>query len=253
MNKKTIINNFSRYAHLYDRYADIQKNTASELLGWISENNIIKILEIGCGTGNYTLLLKDKFKKAELKAIDISEKMITLASQKIKDKRIEFITADAEIFPFFEEFDLITSNACLQWFDNPQAALIKYKNLLKPESLLLFSIFGPATFWELDTILKYILQDVSVSAKNFITQEKLQEVLSQNFKRHRIKEIRYQEHFSCLKELLDKIKYTGMRGEGITDKIFFSQGVLKNLEDTYLDKFQQIKATYQIFLCQAIK
>ena len=54
-------------------------------------------------------------------------------------------------------------------------------------------------------------------------------------------------------ELLEKIKYSGIRGNGLVKKIYFSRGLLDKLEKAYRDKFQEIRATYQIFLCQGEK
>ena len=81
MNKEIIARNFSRCAYLYDRYADVQKKAALEILGQIQDYSFSKILEIGCGTGNYTLLLREKFKRASITALDISRKMIEVAQK----------------------------------------------------------------------------------------------------------------------------------------------------------------------------
>lgn len=251
MDKEAIIRNFSRYAYTYDRYANVQKYVATQLLSLLKEDGINKILEIGCGTGNYTLLLREKFSNAELKAIDISARMIEVASKKTQNKRIALIVDDAESINLDEEFDLITSNACFQWFDDLGRALIKYKNLLKKNGIILFSIFGPDTFWELNVSLKRIFGDVSTGAANFAAQEELSQILKDNFRKQELREARCEETFSCLRGLLNKIKYTGIRGGGLSAKIFLTPGLLKKLEGIYLHKFQHIKATYQIFFCKA--
>jgi len=261
MDKKAVIRNFSRYAYVYDRYADVQKRAALELLKEVKNGGFDKILEIGCGTGNYTLLLRDKFRNAGLKAIDISDKMVEVASEKLKMKEVEFLIADAENTGLDGEFDLITSNACFQWFADLEKALVKYKNLLKKNGVILFSVFGPSTFRELNTSLEYVLENESVYAAGFITKEKIGEILNKHFKEIKIKETRYSEYFFRLKDLLDKIKYSGIRGEGgANGRISFTRKLLKELEKTYLDKFlsanhsgKQIKATYQIFFCAALK
>ncbi len=253
MGKEAIIRNFSRYAYVYDKYADVQKRAALELAEEIKEKNFNKILEIGCGTGNYTLLLREKFRNARLKAIDISKNMIEVAKEKLKDRDIEFIVEDGENLGSDGEFDLITSSACFQWFDDLEKALMKYRDLLKSSGIILFSIFGPSTFWELDAALKDIFKDRSVGAAGFMAKEELGKILNKNFKEIKIRETRYNECFFHLKSLLDKIKYTGIRGEGANGKISFSRKWLNELEDVYLDKFSAIKATYQVFFCMGLK
>jgi len=253
MNKEIIIRNFSRYAYTYDRYADIQQQVASELLGQLKQDGITKILEIGCGTGNFTHLLKDKFKQAEFKAIDISSEMIKVASSKLRDERIKFIVADGEGINLDEEFDLIASNACFQWFNDFSGALTKYRGLLKKNGIILFSIFGPATFQELNESLRHLFRGLSFNMAQTFQAKGLKDILNKVFEEVQVKEAIYVESFPRLRDLLDKIRYTGIRGEGLGAKVFFTPHTLERLEEFYLNKFKRIKTTYQIFLCQALR
>lgn len=249
MDKKTITWNFSRHAHVYDQYADVQRKAGFELLSRIKKGYFNRILEAGCGTGNYTLLLKNKFKDARIKAVDISGKMIEVAGDKLRDRDIELMVLDAETMDLDEEFDLITSNACFQWFEDLEKALLRYKNLLKEDGVILFSVFGPLTFQELDFSLRRVLRHSSIAAAGFISQEKLENILYDNFKDVMIEEIKYEESFPSLMDLLNKIKYTGIRGCGLGNKSF-NRRTLKEIEQVYLNKFHKIKATYQVFFCQ---
>jgi len=256
MHKLNIADNFSRYAHLYDHYADVQIKAAFELADLIKNNNFRRILEIGCGTGNYTLMLKERFKAASIKSLDISEKMVNVARNKLKNKGVEFIVADAQkinldvIGPI--NFDLITSNACFQWFDSLKKVLREYVKLLQERGVIYFSIFGPHTFCELNTALMHVCRE-RIDSANFCDRHKLEMMLKDSFSSVRIKEIRYQETFASLKKLLEKIKYSGIRGNGLAKKVYFSRGLLEKLERAYLDRFQEIRATYQVFLCRGEK
>jgi len=253
MNKESIARNFSRCAYFYDSYADVQKRAALEVLNGINDFSCGKILEIGCGTGNYTFILREKFQKARITALDISDKMVEVAQEKLKDKDIEFIVADAEFINFPEEgFDLITSNACFQWFANLETALGKYKNLLKKNGLISFSIFGPLTFRELSVSVESILKNTPIAANNFLDKDRINKMFSSNFKESKIKELRYEESFGNLLGLLNKIKYTGVRGNGADSKAFLGSRYIKRIEEVYLNKFHSIKATYQIFFCQGL-
>lgn len=252
MDKKTIIRNFSRYAWLYDKYADVQKLSGLKLLSRINGRNFKRILEIGSGSGNYTLLLREKFPGAALKAVDISQKMVELAGSKLKNRGVEFIAADAENIVFAERFDLITSNACFQWFEDLEKALIKYKGLLAEGGVISFSIFGPRTFWELSESLKGILGNIAISSDGFLAREKIEKILTKNFKKSVVRQTSYRQSFIRLKELLDKIKYSGIRGKGINGRVFFGPELLKKLEESYLAKFAKIKATYEVFFCQGM-
>ncbi len=252
MNKETLVNNFSRNAYDYDKYAQVQRKAAFELLKRIGEGDFERILEVGCGTGNYTCLLREKFKKSQIKAIDISAKMIEVASVKLKDNNIKLMVQDAENLSLGGSFDLVTSNACFQWFEDLEKALISYKSMLKKGGVIAFSIFGPRTFWELNDSLKRVLTRGSVAAVKFIPADKIKTIFNKHFKEARIEEIRYEEYFSSLIGLLNKIKYTGTRGE-VKEKISFDRRSLKEIEDDYLNKFQRIRATYQALFCRGIK
>ncbi len=253
MDKEIIARNFSKRAYFYDSYADVQKKAGLEILSGMEDYSFGKVLEIGCGTGNYTFLLREKFKEARITALDISARMVEVAQEKLKDKDIEFIVGDGEFVNFpDEEFDLITSNACFQWFEDLEKALQKYKELLKNNGLISFSIFGPLTFCELNASLETLQQNTPIAANNFIDKAQINKILKRNFNEFKLKELKYQESFTSLLGLLNKIKYTGVRGNGASSKISLAARYLKKLEQVYLNKFQQIEATYQIFFCQGL-
>jgi len=249
----TVNRNFSRSALLYDQYADIQKKTALKLAEMVDSKNIFSILELGCGTGNYTRLLREKYKTAHIKALDISERMIDLARDKLKQENIEFIVGDAQELDLKEKFDLVTSNACLQWLGNLKNALSEYAALLQEEGVLLFSIFGPQTFGELNAALKKLLPAESVPAASFCDQAGLGAILKHDFRCVKIEEVNYRENLGSLKELLEKIKYLGIRGNGLSKENYFSRGLMRKIEKVYRDQFQDIRVTYQVFICQGRK
>lgn len=251
MDKEVIASNFSRYAGTYDEYADVQRRSACDLLALLPKRDFNRILEIGGGTGNYTLLLKEKFRKAKIKTVDISETMTEVASCKIKEARVEFIVADAETIDLKESFDLITSNACLQWFEDLNGSLRKYRGFLRKDGLVVFSAFGPKTFWELNKSLGCIFKNNATASANFFEKNEIRKILSRNFKEARIKEVTYSESFLRVVDLFKKLKYTGTNGNGLGRRISFSARSLRELEEVYLRKFQKIRVTYQVFFCLA--
>ena len=166
MNTKEIIKrNFSRYARYYDNYSKIQDISGIGLLSELKSDGFRNILDVGCGTGNYTGLLRERFPFAKIKAIDISGEMIEIAREKLQNKAIEFMIKDAEKIDSIgiadpeESFDLISSNVSFQWFADLEKALLNYKRLLKPGGTILFSTFGPLTFYELNNSLKDLFDE----------------------------------------------------------------------------------------------
>ncbi|MBN1405891.1 MAG: malonyl-ACP O-methyltransferase BioC [Candidatus Omnitrophica bacterium] len=254
IDKNAIKNNFSRYAPYYDRYSAVQSACAKELLSMFNAKTFISILDIGCGTGILTGLLSRKFPKASIKAVDISDGMIDAAVKKFKSGKIKFIREDAENMHFKQQFDLVASNAALQWFGDLSGTLSKYKDFLSPGGMIIFSTFGPKTFCELSKALRQIDgAGAKISADNFLKKRMLREILKGIFKKIKIEEKIFRERNHSIEELLNRIKYTGVRGAPHTQKHIWTKGRIRKLEKAYRNISKDMIATYQVFFCKGIK
>ncbi len=70
-----------------------------------------KILDIGAGTGLFASFIKEKFPKATITLIDISENMLEKARNRFKEEEnIAYINADYSEYKFEEKFDIIVSS-----------------------------------------------------------------------------------------------------------------------------------------------
>ena len=103
-------------ASLYMRYASERTQPSRDLAaGIFCDVCNPKILDIGCGSGNSSRVLKERFPRAEILGIDSSADMIESARRANPD--IEFrrcaITPECSEIP--EGCDILFSNACLQW------------------------------------------------------------------------------------------------------------------------------------------
>jgi len=251
MDKKIIARNFSRYANLYDNYCQVQNQAGVDLLSRVKNKRFKNILELGCGTGNFTSFLVEKFPEANIKALDFSKEMLNVARNKVKNENVDFILADAEEIVFKDKFDLITSNASVQWFDDLDAALNKYKGMLARKGAVLFSIFGPGTYEELSYVLKPLAGNENISAANFTSLSKIKRIFKNSFKSFNHEKKIYQDEFISLKGLLKNIKYTGVRGAGLQSNICFTANILKKLEQAYIKRYSKIIATFEVFFCEA--
>ena len=254
MDKHIIKRNFSRYAQHYDQYCAIQNLCAVRLAKMASANGVRKILDVGCGTGNYTKLLRDRYPAARIWAIDISQKMVAIAKEKLKGRTVELIVADGEMLNLGEHFDFITSNACFQWFEDLEKTLSKYRELLNEKGGISFSTFGPLTFYELNKSLNELLKEsVSLNSCHFLAQEKIKEILTALFKEIEIERLTYQEKYDSLRELLKKIKFSGTGGSGVYKKVSWTSRLVDKLEKIYRDKFTEIVVTYEVFFCEGVR
>jgi malonyl-CoA O-methyltransferase len=153
--KEKIARRFGRMASVYEGVTPIQCSMGNELLDLaidsLGTRDIRHILELGCGTGRLTRKLIKTFTDARVVAIDLCPEMVTQAAHKLKSDRLELFVADAEEAVVDAEgvYDLIISNATVQWFADPKATLPACCSLLKPGGILAYSTFGPDTFREL--------------------------------------------------------------------------------------------------------
>ena len=77
------------------------------------------IVDIGCGPGNSTAVLKDVFPHANILGIDNSASMISKAKEKYSS--LAFSVCSAENLT--GAYDLLFSNACLQWIPNHEVLI----------------------------------------------------------------------------------------------------------------------------------
>ena len=139
---------FSKYAHVYDKHAQLQSLMAEKLASFLPSNTPEQILEIGCGTGLFTkYLLATPVKKIFLN--DISPEMIKCMRLKISlPPYSQIIQGNAELLKF-KMVDMIAANAVFQWFKNPRVVLGRLNSYIKANGSLVFSTFGPSTLAEL--------------------------------------------------------------------------------------------------------
>ena len=254
MNRKEAMKrNFGRYATEYDAYATVQQTVGAELLKRLDmpEDAVKRMIDIGCGTGIYTAMLRQRFSRADILAVDICGTMIHVAREKLSDANITFVVDDAETMPLDGRFDLITSNACFQWFDDSQAALGRYKGHLTDHGVVAFSVFGPETFRQLRQALGELFgQDMTIAATTFLDYDRLHIMLKRHFGQVSIDRQEIRQSYESLRELLASIKYTGTRGGGLGNRIL-NRRKLDELEAIYTRQGHSMTATYEVFYCFA--
>ena len=87
----------------------------------------LRILDLGCGTGSTTLLLKQAFPTAEVIGLDLSPYMLAVADRKAKqaDLNIQWVHGKAEHTKFpHRSFDLVTASLLLHETPIPISKLI---------------------------------------------------------------------------------------------------------------------------------
>lgn len=78
-----------------------------------------KILDLGCGTGNITLKVLEKFPNSQITCLDLSENMIKIAKNKLEQyESIEYIIGDFTKTEITEKYDAIISSLALHHIPN---------------------------------------------------------------------------------------------------------------------------------------
>lgn len=253
-NKNVIAENFSKFASLYDKNSSLQRYIADNLCNSHLYVPYRSILEIGCGTGYYTNLLLYKFPKSHITSFDFSIKMLDIAGKRLnRNKRVYLLAADAEQIFFNTKYNLITSNACLQWIYDLALFCRNYRLLLCPSGIISFSTFGPETLKELSCVMEKVFgRNIGLPAQEFKEKDGIKRILENNFYNVKIREEKRQEIYSTIMDLLHTIKYSGERGVSLNNtNISFSPKLIKEMDDLYTKLFKKIQVTYQIFYCRA--
>ncbi|MFC1548623.1 malonyl-ACP O-methyltransferase BioC [Candidatus Omnitrophota bacterium] len=251
IDKQLVVENFSRSADNYDDHASVQKKCATRLTEILGGEKFPRILEIGCGTGMYTQLLRDSYKDAEITAVDISEAMMSKAKDKLEGGNVHFMVGDGECMKFDGKFDLITSNASFQWFESMERTIKIFSKALTEKGILCFSMYGCDTFREFKRVLDIHYGSRSwLTSSRFASFEELESVLNIYFKRPYLEEEFFTVRFSSLLNFLRNIKQSGSRGDGLDNDIYLGRYGLKDIEKKYLREFGGVFATHHVYFCR---
>ncbi len=98
---------------LYLQFDAERTRPAADLLSRIAHLPVKHAVDLGCGPGNSTRLLRAAWPLATIVGIDNSPAMLTQAAQALPD--CEFIDADIARWQPAQPVDVIYANASLQW------------------------------------------------------------------------------------------------------------------------------------------
>jgi len=132
---------YDRGLALTRKIESLEEDCLKEIIGYLKK----RILDLGCGTGRYTLRLS--YEQSYIVAIDISTGMLSVLKDKTrsvkKDAFIDVINADAERIPVRNNaFDNIICTLAFDHFIDKERVVNECSRVLKREGAFLFSIFN---------------------------------------------------------------------------------------------------------------
>lgn len=146
---------FGRAAKSYETHAVLQREIESRLLERLEllQAPPARVLDVGCGTGHATALLRKRYRQAEVIALDFALPMLKQARRHAGWwNPYSLVCADANALPVQDaSVDLLFCNLCLQWCEDLPLVFGEFRRVMCPGGLLLISTFGPDTLHELRT------------------------------------------------------------------------------------------------------
>jgi trans-aconitate methyltransferase len=124
----------------YTEKALVQQKAALKLLDLLNIRSSDNIIDIACGPGHITNMLGE-LTYGKVIGIDISDKMIKQARSLYSG--IEFRAIAIEDLDINIEFDIAFCNSAIQWFRDPNKAMTRIFDSLKPEGKI--GLACPAT------------------------------------------------------------------------------------------------------------
>lgn len=144
----------------YLMFKNERTQPAIDLVNRIYIDDPQKILDIGCGPGNSTQVLAQRFPNAYILGIDKSSNMIETAKKDYPNLEFKICDVDKDLSILDNDFDVVFSNACIQWIPNHNKLLKNMIGLLKPNGILAVQI--PMNYKE---PIQKIINQVSSSEK----------------------------------------------------------------------------------------
>jgi malonyl-CoA O-methyltransferase len=153
LDRRAIRRAFARAARHYEQGAVLQREVETRLLERVVylERAPARVLDLGAGPGRASALLRRRYRKAQVIALDPARSMLELARRRGGWFRpVQVVCGEAESLPLADgSIDLLFSNLCVQWCEELPRVLNECRRVLAPGGLLLLSTFGPDTLKEL--------------------------------------------------------------------------------------------------------
>ncbi len=115
----------------YARFRAQRSEPFYDLAALVQTKPGMRVLDLGCGDGSLTAWLHDQLEAGETVGMDSSESMLAQARQH-EQPNLTFVQGNIATFEDAEPFDLVFTNAALQWVDDHETLVPRLLKLLAP-------------------------------------------------------------------------------------------------------------------------
>lgn len=232
--KDSLKKHFSKASKTYEDNASVQIYMGKKLLEAIPAGTFNQVLEIGCGSGCFSNEIQKKYSPDYLSLNDISEAMLNSCKERFKDNRnISYLLGDIEKISLKNSYDLIASNACLQWLSDLKGSLSAFIKALSADGVLAFTSFGNENVKEITSLTHNGLK--------YLSKAELQSILDELGQPYTFKEEIVRFHYSDALEMIKTLKKTGVTG--FSRKVW-TKGMLNSFIDDYESRYTDENGVY---------
>ncbi|HXC54318.1 MAG TPA: trans-aconitate 2-methyltransferase [Rhizomicrobium sp.] len=122
----------------YLAFADERTRPAAELVARLPDENPARVVDLGCGPGNSTALLRARWPDAALDGVDSSPDMLAEAAK--SGVAANWVRADIGAWAAPLPYDVVFSNATFQWLGDHQTLLPRLLGFVKPGGSFAFQV-----------------------------------------------------------------------------------------------------------------
>lgn len=247
-----ICRRFSRALTTYNRYAEAQQiicRHLATLLTTYTDNRFGRVLEIGCGSGGFTKLLKAGCQIDEWVINDLCPDCAPVIRSLFPDasQPVDFRPGNAEKQFFSGKYHLIASASAFQWMDNLPLFFEKLVGHLTDGGYLLFNTFAPDNLTE--------IRQLTGQGLNYPSIDQLKAWLLPHFRLLHVEETTIRLTFPSPEDVLRHLKYTGVTATGNAQP--WTRRIQSEFSRRYRDLFpaepHQVTLTYRPIYLLGVK
>jgi len=123
----------------YERFRDQRSQPFFDLLALVKPKPAMRVVDLGCGTGELTQELHRQLSASTTIGIDSSASMLERAAA-VAGGGLTFQRAEIESFDWGDAYDLVFSNAALQWVPDNRKVLAHIARSLAPSGQIAIQV-----------------------------------------------------------------------------------------------------------------